>query len=138
MNHGSQYSDTDFLTKTPAEVDICCEITSERDGANFGGVGDANGLEDTPGKTAEDFGGEKHLDVLGGEEEGDAGGEPDETADDRIAVAEAFGEPAVEEETDNGTDVGTLDSCVSDHVAKIEDIGGSRTLLRPACHAADT
>jgi len=138
MNHGSQDCDTDFLTKTPAEVDICCEITSERDGANFGSVGDADGLEDTPGQTTEDFGSEEHLDVLGGEEEGDAGGEPDQTADDCIAVAEAFGEPAVEEETDDGTDVGTLDSRVSDHVAKDKDIGGSRTLLRPACHAADT
>ena len=78
------------------------------------------------------------MDVLGGEEEGDAGGEPDETADDCIAVAETFGEPAVEEETDDGTDVGTLDSRVSDRVAKAKDIGRSRTLLRPACHAADT
>ena len=58
---------------------------------------------------------------MGGEEEGDAGGEPDETADDCIAVAETFGEPAVEEETDDGTDVGTLDSRVSGHVASIKD-----------------
>lgn len=96
------------MSETPAEVDVCGEITSEGDGADFGGVGDADGLEDTPRETAEDFGGEEHLDVLGGEEEGDAAGEPDEAADDGVSISEALREPAVEEETDDGTDVGTL------------------------------
>jgi hypothetical protein len=48
------------------------------------------------------------LDVLGGEEEGDAGGEPDEASDDGVSIAESFGEPTVEDETDDRTNVGTL------------------------------
>jgi hypothetical protein len=96
------------LTQTPAEVDVCGKVTAEGDGANLGGVGDADGLEDTPWQTAEDFGGEEHLDVLGGEEEGDAGREPDETADNGVSIAETLREPAVKEETDDRTDIGTL------------------------------
>ena len=53
-------------------------------------------------------GGEEHLDVLSGEEEGDAAGEPDEAADDGVSISEALREPTVEEETDDGTDVSTL------------------------------
>ncbi|KAI6749893.1 hypothetical protein HG531_007158 [Fusarium graminearum] len=61
-----------------------------RSTADRRGFCDADGLEDTPWQTTEDFGGEEHLDVLGGEEEGNAAREPDETADDRVSITEAL------------------------------------------------
>lgn len=35
------------LSNTPAHVDIACEVTTQCDGADFGSVGDTDGLEDT-------------------------------------------------------------------------------------------
>jgi len=51
VQQGLHDSDTNSLAHAPAEVDVCSEISTESDGANFGGVGYSESLEDTPWDT---------------------------------------------------------------------------------------
>jgi hypothetical protein len=43
------------LTDDPAEIDICAEVGTKSDRADFGGVGRSKSLEDTPGDTTKNF-----------------------------------------------------------------------------------
>lgn len=119
VQHGVDDSDTNLLADSPAEVDIGGEVTTEGDGADLGGVGDGDGLEDTPRDTTEDLGGEQSLYILSSEEYGDAARQPDEAANDGVAVSKTLRDPTVDEETNDGTAVGTLleiSACASDAV----------------------
>lgn len=69
LQHGHQDPNPNLLAQSPAKVDVRRQVAPERDGADLGGVGDSEGLEDAPGHAAEDLGGEQRLDVLGGEED---------------------------------------------------------------------
>lgn len=55
------------MAEDPAEIDVGGEVGAKCDWSHFGGVSGGDGLEDAPGKTAEDFAGEQHLDVDGKE-----------------------------------------------------------------------
>lgn len=90
LEHGAQHADANLLTEAPAEVDVGGEVAAEGDGADLGGVGDGERLEDAPGDAAEDLGGEERLDVLGREEDGREAGDEHEADHDGVAVAEAF------------------------------------------------
>lgn len=108
LQHGVNYANADFLTQTPAEVDISGEVTAESNGTDFRSVGDGESLEDTPGDTAEDFGSKQGLDVGSSEEDGGEGSDEEETDHDGLAVAEALGHKAVDEETNNFADLGAV------------------------------
>ena len=99
--HGLDDSNADELTQTPTEVDISGEMPTQGHGADLRRVGDGKGLENTPRDTAHNLRSKERLDVLRGEEEGDEGGQPRQTGDDGLAIAEAFGRPAVEDQTDD-------------------------------------
>jgi hypothetical protein len=71
VNHGMNDSDTDLLTESPAKVDICREISSKGNRTNFRGICDADGLENAPWDTTEDFGSQQGLHVLRHEEQSD-------------------------------------------------------------------
>ena len=45
----------DKLTDDPAEIDVCAEVGTESNRADFRGVGSGKSLEHTPWDTAEDF-----------------------------------------------------------------------------------
>lgn len=108
IQHGVNHTDTDNLTQAPAEVDVGGEITAEGDRADLGGVGDGDGLENTPRDSTQNFGDDESLDVLGGEEDGDEAGKEDEAGEESFTVAPAFGDVAVDEETDDFAAHGTL------------------------------
>lgn len=96
------------LTNAPASVDVSGEVPTETDRADFGGVTDGDGLEDTPGDTAHDLSCQKGLDVLGSEEEGNEAGQPDKRGQKGPTVAKALGNPTVDEETNDLTTVGSV------------------------------
>lgn len=58
--------------------------------------------------TAENLSDEERLDILGSEEDGGEAHEQGETADDGPTVTKLLGDPAVDEETDDGADVCTV------------------------------
>jgi hypothetical protein len=124
--HGLDDSNGNELSKTPAEVDVSGKVSSKSDGADFGGVSDGQSLEDTPllrlsvfvvasmnrratyWDTAQDLSDKKCLDVLSSEEDCGETHEKDQTADDGVAVAEPLRDPTVDEETDDGANIGTV------------------------------
>lgn len=108
LQHGEDDSDTDFLAKTPAEVDVGGEVASQGDGTDFGGVGDGEGLEDAPRNTAQDLGDQQSLDIGRSEEDGREGGDHDEAGHDGFPVAESLGDKTVDEETNDFADSSAL------------------------------
>ena len=61
------------MAEDPAQIDVGGQVRAQSDWRHLGGVSGGDGLEDAPGKTAEDLAGEQHLDVDGKE------GDEDET-----------------------------------------------------------
>jgi len=61
--------------------------------------------------SAEDFGDEQSLYVLGREEDGREPGDAGQTGENGPAVAEAFGDDSVEEEAEDFANVGALGLC---------------------------
>jgi hypothetical protein len=59
---------------SPAHGNPGCKVTTEGSGANFGGVGGGESLEDTPWDTTEEVTDEEHFDVDGEEEDEDGAG----------------------------------------------------------------
>lgn len=108
LQHGVNYANADFLSQTPAEVDVGGEVTAESNGTNFRSVGDSESLEDTPGDTAEDFCSEQGLDVGCSEEDGGEGGDEEEADHDGLTVTEALRDETVDEETNDFSDLGTV------------------------------
>ena len=108
LQHGLDDADADELAEAPAEVDVGGEVAAQGDGADLGGVGDGEGLEDAPRDAGEDLGGQQGLDVLRGEEDGGPGGDEDEAGHDGVSVAEALRDVAVDEEADDLADVGAV------------------------------
>ena len=107
-NHGLDHPHPDQLSQPPAEVDIGGQISAQRNGADLGRVGDGQRLEDAPGDTREDLGGEQRLHVGGGEEDCGPRGDQDETRDEGVAISEAFRGPTVDEKTDDFSDVRSI------------------------------
>lgn len=108
LQHGKDDANANLLAETPAEVDIGGEVASQRNGADFGGISYGDGLEDAPGDTAQDLGDQQRLNVGCGEEDGSESGDQDETSHYSFPVAESLGDEAVDEETNDFTDGGTL------------------------------
>lgn len=48
FQHRHDNTDSNFLTDTPAEIDVCCEVATHGDGADFRGICNGECLEDTP------------------------------------------------------------------------------------------
>ena len=96
------------LSDDPAEVDICAEIGAKGNRADFGSVGRGEGLENTPGDTAEDFADQEGLDVVGEEGDEDECDHHCEGGDHGLAVAKLLGDDTVDEETKDLTAKGTI------------------------------
>ena len=62
---------------TPAHGHPGGQVATHGGGADLGGVGGGEGLEDTPWDTADDVSGQKHLDARGEEEDEDGGAHED-------------------------------------------------------------
>jgi hypothetical protein len=84
------------------------EISTERNRANLRRIGNGQGLEDTPGDTAENLGDLQGFDVLRREEDSREDDDERETDHDGEAIAKAFGNNAVDEETDDFAYVGAV------------------------------
>jgi len=126
---------TDDLTKTPAEIDVGGQVTAKSNGANFGGVCDSESLEDTPRNTTQNLRNLQIDHTLGSEKDSRKANNEHEASHDGVSVAEAFRDEAVDEETNDFSNVGTLFS--SEPIAS-EIWRGRLTLLKPACHLAGT
>jgi hypothetical protein len=97
IQHTLNHTDTNQLAKTPTEVDVCGQISSQRHGAHLRGIGDGQGLEYTPWNTAKDLRNKQGLYVFGCEEDGRPSTDEDETGHNSISVTEAFRGPAIDE-----------------------------------------
>jgi hypothetical protein len=106
--HGLQDADANDLAEAPAEVNVGGQVAAQGDGAHLGGVGDCQGLEDTPRDAAQDLGNLQVDDGLRGEEDGHEAGDQDQAGHDRVAVAETLGNPAVDEQAEDLAHVGTI------------------------------
>lgn len=62
---GANDTDADDLSKTPTEVDVAGEVSSERNGTDFRRISNCESLEDTPRNTAENLANEHGGEVLG-------------------------------------------------------------------------
>lgn len=96
------------MSETPAEIYVGCQIPSKGDRADFGCVGDGEGLKDTPWDAAEDFTGEQGLDVGGCEKDGGPRADQKQTSYKGISISEAFRSPSIDKETDDFSGVGTI------------------------------
>lgn len=59
----SENASTDELTDDPAQVDIGCQVWTEDNGSDVRGIGEGEGLEDTPRETEEDVSGQEDVEV---------------------------------------------------------------------------
>ena len=83
-------------------------MSTQGNWTDFGRIRDGERLEHTPWDTAQDLGSKKCLDVLCSEEKRDEGRQPRQTGDDRFAVPESFGRPAVDEQANDFADNSTV------------------------------
>lgn len=134
--HGSNDTNTNQLTHSPACVDVRGEVAAQRDWADFRGVADGQGLEDTPRDTCYNVGYEQVDYALSHEEEGGDTDDDGETGDEDFAVSEPFGCPTVDEETDDLTDWKTRLLAPIFGEAAVQRVDLPITpLLSPACQA---
>lgn len=66
------------------------------------------GIYGTYGNAAQDLRDEERLDVLGSEEYSREAHQQSQTADDGPSVAKSLRDPTVDEQSDDGTDIGTV------------------------------
>jgi hypothetical protein len=102
------YSYTDLLAQTPAEVDVCGQVATKSYGTDLRRIRNSQCLEDTPRNTAQNLGDKQSLDVLSGKEDGCKTGYTDKACHDGITVAETLRDPAIDEETNDLTTVSSL------------------------------
>ena len=106
----AEHTSGDELTHNPAEIDVRCEVWTEDDGGDVGGVGDSQGLEDTEGNTHEDRTGADHTNSSGVGEEMDEveAGTGDDRNIHRPLVAKPLRQVTIDVETNDGTDLSTV------------------------------
>jgi hypothetical protein len=91
------------LSNNPAEIDVCAEVGTKSDRADFGSVGGGESLENTPRDTAEDFANQESLDIVGKEWDKDECDHHGQGSQHGLSVAILFGDDAVDEETEDLT-----------------------------------
>lgn len=96
------------LSNDPAEVDVCAEVGTKSDRADFGSVGSGKSLENAPRDTAQDFADEEGLDVVGEEGDEDECDHHCEGSHHGLAVAKLLGDDTVDEETEDLTAEGAV------------------------------
>lgn len=66
------------------------------------------GIYGTYGNAAQDLRNEERLNVLSSEEYSREAHEESQTADDGVSVAKSLRDPTIDEQADDGTDIGTV------------------------------
>lgn len=108
IDHTLDHTDTDQLSQSPAEIDVGREVSTQRHRTHLRSIGDGQCLKHSPGNTSQNFRSQQRLDVRGGEEDGGPRRDQDETSHNSIAISETFRGPAIDEEANNFSDVGTV------------------------------
>ena len=156
LQHGHDDSNANFLSHTPAKVDVGREVSTHGYGADLGGVCDAQSLKDTPGlqgpsvpqiwlthirarrkayNTAQNLGRQQGLDILRRKEERRPRNDEHETSNHCPSVSNTLRYPAVEQQADQFSHVGALVLLGS---RRKGGKGAELTLLRPDCQGAVT
>jgi hypothetical protein len=108
VQHSLDDTATNDLAQAPAKVDVCSQVASESDGADLGRVGDGQGLEDAPRDPAQDLGDLQVNDGLRCEEDSDETADQHKAGHDRVAVAKALRDVAIDEQAEDLAHVGTV------------------------------
>jgi hypothetical protein len=108
--HTSDNSNANQLAQSPAEVDISSKIPSQCHWAHLTCVSNGKSLEYTPWDTAEDFRDLEMNDILCGEEDSCEANDESEAGHDGVTITEALRDETINEETNDFSYIGTLES----------------------------